>query len=145
MANKATVTITTPVVARTSFIDGAVTLRISVRTSLRKLADWSHHPRTLFPPLSSEPLAAMDLLVATFAILPFVLLAYSALCCELHSFELAGAEGLEPPSSVLETDSLAIELTPLHLSSAARDFTHTLRLFSFLCGPFSCGIADKTC
>src|SRR3954463_15696411 len=70
MANKATVTITTPVVARTSFIDGAVTLRISVRTSLRKLADWSHHPRTLFPPLSSEPLAAMDLLVATFAIIP---------------------------------------------------------------------------
>ena len=28
-------------------------------------------------------------------------------------FKLAGAEGLEPPSSVLETDSLAIELTPL--------------------------------
>jgi hypothetical protein len=26
---------------------------------------------------------------------------------------LAGAEGFEPPSSVLETDSLAIELTPL--------------------------------
>jgi hypothetical protein len=28
---------------------------------------------------------------------------------------LAGAEGFEPPSSVLETDSLAIELTPLSL------------------------------
>ena len=27
--------------------------------------------------------------------------------------KLAGAEGFEPPSSVLETDSLAIELTPL--------------------------------
>src|ERR1035441_1158697 len=26
---------------------------------------------------------------------------------------LAGAEGFEPPSSVLETDSLAVELTPL--------------------------------
>jgi hypothetical protein len=27
--------------------------------------------------------------------------------------ELAGAEGFEPPSSVLETDSLTVELTPL--------------------------------
>src|SRR5438270_474959 len=27
---------------------------------------------------------------------------------------LAGAEEFEPPSSVLETDSLAVELTPLH-------------------------------
>jgi hypothetical protein len=27
---------------------------------------------------------------------------------------LAGAEGFEPPSSVLETDSLTVELTPLH-------------------------------
>src|SRR6266568_623974 len=27
--------------------------------------------------------------------------------------DLAGAEGFEPPSSVLETDSLAVELTPL--------------------------------
>src|SRR5690349_12728379 len=29
---------------------------------------------------------------------------------------LAGAEGFEPPSSVLETDSLTVELTPLSLS-----------------------------
>jgi hypothetical protein len=28
---------------------------------------------------------------------------------------LAGAEGFEPPSSVLETDSLTVELTPLNL------------------------------
>ncbi len=28
---------------------------------------------------------------------------------------MAGAEGFEPPSSVLETDSLAVELTPLLL------------------------------
>jgi hypothetical protein len=27
---------------------------------------------------------------------------------------LAGAEGFEPPSSVLETDSLTVELTPLN-------------------------------
>src|SRR5258706_11784969 len=30
---------------------------------------------------------------------------------------LAGAEGFEPPSSVLETDSLTVELTPLYLSA----------------------------
>ena len=32
------------------------------------------------------------------------------LSCE----KLAGAEGFEPPSSVLETDSLTVELTPLN-------------------------------
>ena len=31
----------------------------------------------------------------------------------LPSKTLAGAEGFEPPSSVLETDSLTVELTPL--------------------------------
>jgi hypothetical protein len=31
----------------------------------------------------------------------------------LSGLNLAGAEGFEPPSSVLETDSLAVELTPL--------------------------------
>ena len=30
---------------------------------------------------------------------------------------LAGAEGFEPPSSVLETDSLTVELTPLNTLS----------------------------
>ena len=34
--------------------------------------------------------------------------------CSLHTrSDLAGAEGFEPPSSVLETDSLTVELTPL--------------------------------
>src|ERR1700733_14967329 len=31
-----------------------------------------------------------------------------------RSKNLAGAEGFEPPSSVLETDSLTVELTPLN-------------------------------
>ena len=31
----------------------------------------------------------------------------------MQTYELAGAEGFEPPSSVLETDSLTVELTPL--------------------------------
>jgi hypothetical protein len=44
---------------------------------------------------------------------------------------LAGAEGFEPPSSVLETDSLTVELTPLYLRSA--DASSALHeLFHFL-------------
>jgi hypothetical protein len=41
-------------------------------------------------------------------------------CCFCHPIptflkdQLAGAEGFEPQSSVLETDSLTVELTPLH-------------------------------
>jgi hypothetical protein len=34
-----------------------------------------------------------------------------------NSHELAGAEGFEPPSSVLETDSLTVELTPLKFTA----------------------------
>jgi hypothetical protein len=37
------------------------------------------------------------------------------LSLKLHPTNLAGAEGFEPPSSVLETDSLTVELTPLGL------------------------------
>ena len=35
-------------------------------------------------------------------------------CSLTTGLNLAGAEGFEPPSSVLETDSLAVELTPLN-------------------------------
>ena len=77
MANSATVTITTPVVARTSFNEGVVTLRISVRTSLKKPMYWSHRALNqannalyqvgrLLPPPASLP-ADIVLLVATFA------------------------------------------------------------------------------
>ena len=36
---------------------------------------------------------------------------------EFFIIKLAGAEGFEPPSSVLETDSLTVELTPLYQGS----------------------------
>jgi hypothetical protein len=39
---------------------------------------------------------------------------FSDLCSLISLSNLAGAEGFEPPSSVLETDSLAVELTPLN-------------------------------
>src|SRR6266550_5045185 len=45
------------------------------------------------------------------------LASYSSLFLPLTKI-LAGAEGFEPPSSVLETDSLTVELTPLWLCSA---------------------------
>ena len=41
------------------------------------------------------------------------ILLFTAGCLLPAVFNLAGAEGFEPPSSVLETDSLAVELTPL--------------------------------
>src|SRR5579863_4724319 len=57
---------------------------------------------------------------------------------------LAGAEGFEPPSSVLETDSLTVELTPLYLVPSpeplvprefSRDSGLTARdYFTSLCG-----------
>ena len=56
---------------------------------------------------------------------------------------LAGAEGFEPPSSVLETDSLTVELTPLYESRVRspelrgkppRLRTHSSRLFHFFMG-----------
>src|SRR5512147_2576415 len=46
---------------------------------------------------------------------------------------LAGAEGFEPPSPVLETGSLAVELTPLYLpATVPHRQTESIRLFHFL-------------
>ena len=45
----------------------------------------------------------------------FVLCYLRPLAIPVSRETMAGAEGFEPPSSVLETDSLAIELTPLSL------------------------------
>jgi hypothetical protein len=47
------------------------------------------------------------------AIFYFFLLALSSRLARSGRQILAGAEGFEPPSSVLETDSLTVELTPL--------------------------------
>jgi hypothetical protein len=55
--------------------------------------------------------------VAAFAITLFFFSALRSVTgirpCFLVRANLAGAEGFEPPSSVLETDSLTVELTPL--------------------------------
>src|SRR5207244_2801818 len=90
---------------------------ISARTSLRKLVKLPHAP--IAPPeilaraVGSCRLAEWSspfLIADSVAILPI-------LCPQGYAggnlTNLAGAEGFEPPSSVLETDSLAVELTPL--------------------------------
>jgi hypothetical protein len=58
--------------------------------------------------LRSSALAA----VIDFAIFFYLNPATPTYALSLRS--LAGAEGFEPPSSVLETDSLTVELTPLN-------------------------------
>jgi hypothetical protein len=50
-----------------------------------------------FEPAAFQPVAGMPI----------------AYCMSVER-ELAGAEGFEPPSPVLETSSLTVELTPLH-------------------------------
>src|SRR5580704_6911524 len=48
-----------------------------------------------------------------------------------HPLEiLAGAEGFEPPSSVLETDSLTVELTPLKFILLSGDAAREILRFA---------------
>src|SRR5450631_750715 len=91
-----TVIITTVVVACTSLREGATTLRISARTSLKKLVK-PDHVVIAFPEIfASAPCSCTDFV----AILPFLRVRHS---CRTHpQLNLAGAEGFEPPSSVLE-------------------------------------------
>src|SRR6476620_10613881 len=101
-----TVIITTVVVAWTSFLLGKVTFRISLRTSDRKPFMRAGNCVTLLPCSSRA-------IVTAFAIGPFLSAAITPGLGRLPN--LAGAEGFEPPSPVLETGSLAVELTPLFL------------------------------
>src|ERR1017187_3676449 len=69
---------------------------------------------------------------------------------------LAGAEGFEPPSSVLETDSLTVELTPLnqHLAVSLSHLVlltptldakcQLLNATSLPCATCACGTYGKT-
>src|SRR6266536_5236361 len=74
---------------------------------------------------------------------------------------LAGAEGFEPPSPVLETGSLTVELTPLKpignlrfvigdlKTAVVRAFqlqitNHQLQITSLLCAACACGTGGRT-
>src|SRR5579875_4164550 len=82
----------------------------------RAPAAWRNARRFVPSPLSSSP-----------CFYSFVRDSQSALRSPLRIsvFDLAGAEGFEPPSPVLETGSLTVELTPLN--AAARYSPFALR------------------
>src|SRR6185503_20141689 len=136
--NTNTVTITTDVVDCTSFRVGVTTFFISARTSLRNRVKFSQTPSAFPDTFESAPgccrfmeLSSPFLIADSVAILQFLrdqLLEIRdqfgpfrsaspfdlcSLLSVLYLLNLAGAEGFEPPSSVLETDSLTVELTPL--------------------------------
>src|SRR4029079_5510704 len=98
-ANRKTVTITTTVVACTSLNEGAVTFFISVRTALEYVLIRSGQDLMVAVSVFCSATLAMD---------------SSRFPSYLAPKTLAGAEGCERPSAVLETDSLTVELTPLY-------------------------------
>ena len=117
------------VVLCTSAHAGVTTFRISERTSLRncvvrviKLDTWLPFPPDFAAERSMERSAERSWSGAAIAF------AIKSFFCRSGALplrppdstwevffiiKLAGAEGFEPPSSVLETDSLTVELTPL--------------------------------
>src|SRR5271163_2271644 len=108
-AKMKTVTRTTIVVDCTSAREGEITLRISLRTSLR------NSPRRAGCVLSCcNPVLGCSVTAIVLAIV----LPQSSWCfCDVGPGlegpgKLAGELGFEPRSSVLETDSLTVELTP---------------------------------
>src|SRR5580698_8427015 len=112
-AKMKTVTRTTIVVDCTSARDGEITLRISLRTSLRNSARRSGCDFSCCNPVVGCSVTAIVLAI----VLP------QSSCCLVISApdsepgKLAGELGFEPRSSVLETDSLTVELTPPAASS----------------------------
>src|SRR5271155_1642788 len=98
-----TVTITTIVVACTSLREGVMTFFISARTSLRKSPKrWG----TFFK--RSRPFVGAATISAVLAI---AMPQTSDSTATTYQTKLAGELGFEPRSSVLETDSLTVELT----------------------------------
>src|ERR1035438_1527941 len=136
-----TVTMTTEVVACTSFRVGATTLRISARTSLRKRVALVHKPITPPDIFASAP-GSCSLLercspFSIAALLAILLILRAWRNCRADPVQnLAGAEGFEPPSSVLETDSLTVELTPLKT-------VHSLKFIVLSCIPIVRGLTAR--
>src|ERR1700727_430852 len=141
-AKMKTVTRTTIVVDCTSGRAGQITLRISLRTSLR------NSPRRAGCVLSCcNPVLGCSVTAIVLAIV----LPQSSWCfCDVGPGlegpgKLAGELGFEPRSSVLETDSLTVELTPPVVG--VRRLSHSrirLETTSFPCGPCACGRYCRT-
>src|ERR1700719_922971 len=129
---------TTVVVDCTSARVGVTTLRISERTSLRKFAKRSgcdFHAgagaglRSSVRPSSATAFAIVILHIARPS-------DHAKLNLHFAQHKLAGALGFEPRSSVLETDSLTVELTPLFRAAGLlfEPKASSLRATSFPCG-----------
>src|SRR3974390_1539868 len=138
-----TVTMTTVVVDCTSFRAGVTTFFNSARTSLRKCVKFPHVLSALPERLERAPgscrlaeLSSPFLIADSVAILPILRSRRHAASIPTN---LAGAEGFEPPSPVLETGSLTVELTPLKTALSAQspvpgDAGAGAGYFTSLCG-----------
>src|ERR1700723_4319927 len=102
-----TVTSTTIVVDCPSGRDGHTTLRISLRTSLRNSLSRAGCVFSCCNPLVGCSVTAIVLAI----VLPQIFTLKSVPGLRGRG-KLAGELGFEPRSSVLETDSLTVELTP---------------------------------
>src|SRR5262245_22476640 len=91
---------TTMVVAYTSFWLGHVTRPISLRTSDRKRRDRPHQPVTLSRarPWNESSLDSAITFVATFPASPLPASSYPRAATRDPRSELAGQEGIEPPT-----------------------------------------------
>src|SRR3984957_15539752 len=141
-AKMKTVTRTTIVVDWTSAREGEITLRISLRTALRNSPRRAGCDFNCCNPVLGCSVTAIVLAIE---------LPQSSWCVvvSLPGLEgpgkLAGELGFEPRSSVLETDSLTVELTPPWCG--VRPFVSPqirLEITWFLCGPCACGRYCRT-
>ena len=101
------------IAAWTSARDGVITFRISLRTSFRKLLMRSGSDFNCCNPVLVSSATAIVLAI----VLPQIFMLLSNLFRlgrrpDSDRAMLAGELGFEPRSSVLETDSLTVELTP---------------------------------
>src|ERR1700733_400288 len=104
-----TVTRTTIVVVCTSSRGGQTPLRTPLRTSLKNSARRSGCAFNCCNPVLGCSVTAIVLAI----ILPQCSYCFRTVCTRTQRpGELAGELGFEPRSSVLETDSLTVELTP---------------------------------
>src|SRR5271156_36899 len=124
-AKMKTVTRTTIVVDWTSGRDGEITLRISARTSLRNSMRRAGCAFRFWSPVLGCSVTAIVLAI----VLPQSSSYFGGSIPGLGGpGKLAGELGFEPRSSVLETDSLTVELTPPVVRSEANPPHSQIRL-----------------
>ena len=102
---------------RNHFVHFRANFLKEVGEAVPRASNFIEHIRTRPRPLPSDWTGLSSPLTITFAIHCFLLRSCFR-CARLLLQALAGAEGFEPPSPVLETSSLTVELTPLNSASS---------------------------